>query len=106
MCQEQRKILCELRLMKYDKTRTVFSKEMTEAFIDEAMLNDEEIFILKSRINNMPVTEMARELNLSRATVHRYIQKIKIKYDTIQSRYPDRFPQRKKSACEDWMDAN
>ena len=92
--------------MKYDKTRTVFSKEMTEAFIEEAMLNDDESFIMRARVKGIPVTEMARELNLSRATIHRYIQKIKIKYDAVQSRYPDRFPHRKKSACEDWMDAN
>lgn len=81
-------------------------KQLTEDFIELAMLADDEIYILKSRIKSTPVSVQADFLGYSESTVHRKIAKLKKKYDAIQKEYPDKFPIRKKSVKETWLDNN
>lgn len=83
-----------------------WSKQRMEKFIDYALLNEEETYIIRSRIMNTPVSEQAYILNCSESRVHRIIAKLKRKYDIIQEEYPDEFPKRKNSAKEEYMDEN
>lgn len=83
-----------------------WTKQVMELFIEKAMLSDDEIYILKSRIKSTPVSAQADFLGYSESTVHRMISKMKKKYDTVQKEYPDIFPIRKKSTKEVWMDNN
>ncbi len=77
-------------------------------FEEMAMLDEVERFILETRCKGrgMPISEQARRLNMSEATVNRYIKKIKEKYDAVQRENPDLYPIRKKSAKEEYMDTH
>ena len=75
-------------------------------FICAAALSDDETFIMKTRVKGMTVTEQALKLHKSEATVHRMISVLKKKYDQVQRESPDRFPIRKKSAKELYMDSH
>lgn len=83
-----------------------WTKKLTEDFIELAMLSDDEAYIIRSRVKGTPVSIQADYLCCSESTVHRMIAKMKNKYDNIQKEYPEKFPVRKKSAKETWMDEN
>lgn len=83
-----------------------WNKNLTELFIDMAMLNDEEQYILTSRIKGTTVTQQAMHLHKSEATIHRTIKNMKIKYDNLQKELPDLFPIRKQSKAEKYMDTH
>lgn len=83
-----------------------WNKNLTELFIDMAMLNEEEQYILTSRIKGTTVTQQAMQLNKSEVTVHRMIKNMKIKYDNIQKEFPELFPIRKQSKAEKYMDSH
>lgn len=81
-----------------------WTKQLTEDFIETAMLSDEEAYIMRSRVKGVSVTAQAFHLQCSESTVHRLIAKLKKKYDVVQSENPEKFPPRRKSAQETWMD--
>ena len=83
-----------------------WTKNLTESFIDLAMLSEEEAYIMRSRVKNTPISVQADFLGCSTSTVNRYISQLKRKYDEVQKEYPDKFPVRKSSAKETWMDNN
>lgn len=83
-----------------------WTKRLLEDFYEYALLNDDEIYIMESRIKGIPVSMQAEKLSCSESTVHRMIAKIKKKYDAVQEEHPDKFPPRRKSAAETWMDNN
>lgn len=83
-----------------------WTKQLTEDFIEMAMLSDDEAYIIRSRVKNTPVSIQSAYLNCSESTVHRMIAKLKKKYDVVQKENPNKFPPRKKSAKETWMDRN
>lgn len=83
-----------------------WTKQLTEDFIDMAMLSEDEAYILRSRVKNTPVSIQSAYLCCSESTVHRMIAKIRKKYDVVQKENPNKFPLRKKSAKETWMDEN
>lgn len=83
-----------------------WTKQVFLDFCDYALLNDDEIYIMETRIKGVPVSIQASHLCVSESTVHRMIAKLKIKYDAVQKEYPDKFPIRKKSIKETWMDNN
>ena len=83
-----------------------WTKQLTEDFIDMAMLSDDEAYLMRSRVKGTSVTAQAIYLNCSESTVHRMIAKIKKKYDTVQKENPEKFPLRRKSAQETWMDTH
>lgn len=83
-----------------------WTKQLTEDFIDMAMLSEDEAYILRSRVKGTPVSIQSAYLCCSESTVHRMIAKIRKKYDVVQKENPNKFPLRKKSAKETWMDEN
>lgn len=83
-----------------------WTKQVFQDFCDYALLNDDEIYIMESRIKGVPVSMQASHLCCSESTVHRMIKTLKMKYDLVQSENPDKFPVRKKSEKETWMDNN
>lgn len=89
-----------------NKKDILWTKNTLDFFIDKAMLNDDEIFIMKNRLKGMPVSQMAMGLNCSESTIHRMISNLKKRYDVVQKEYPDVLPIRKKSAKEEYMDSH
>lgn len=83
-----------------------WTKRVLEEFIDKAMLNADEIFIMENRIKGMTISRMAIELHKSESTVHNMVRVLKEKYDLVQGEYPDIFPVRKTSKAEEYMDNN
>ncbi|MCQ2962205.1 MAG: hypothetical protein MJ235_07720 [archaeon] len=83
-----------------------WTKKLLDDFIEEALLSDDEIFIMKSRIQGMPVSRQAMELNRSESSIHQMISKLKRKYDIVQQHNPDKFPKRKMSKEEQYMDTH
>lgn len=77
-----------------------------EFFIDKGMLNEEQIYILSSRVKGTTVTEQSLHLNKSISSINRQISKIKRIYDVVQEEYPDRLPIRRYSAREQYMDTH
>lgn len=86
--------------------KVTWSKNTLEFFYENAMLNDEEKYLMESRIKNTPISIQCEVLGYSRSTVNRMISNIKKKYDVVQHEYPDRLPPRIKSSKESWMDNN
>lgn len=84
--------------------KVAWTKKLTEQFIEMAMLNDDEAYIMRSRVQGKTVVEQSMYLNKSVATVHRMIKQIKIKYDRVQLENPDIFPKRRVSKAENYMD--
>lgn len=83
-----------------------WTKQLTEDFIDLAMLNEDESYILRSRVKNTPISIQADYLCCSPRTVDRMIKELKHKYDLVQKEYPDKFPVRRTSATEKWLDTH
>lgn len=83
-----------------------WNKKVFEDFCEHAMLNSDEIYIMESRIANTPISIQASHLNVSESTISRAIALLKKKYDAVQKQHPDKFPPRKFSAKETWMDEN
>lgn len=81
-----------------------WTADIVRKFSEKAMLNEDEIFVLVTRVKGMPISRQAQELNCSESTINRMISNLKKKYDCVQKEYPDEFPVRKSSAKETWMD--
>ena len=81
-----------------------WTKQLTEQFIDMAMLSDDEAYIIRSRVKGTPVSVQAVCLSCSESTVHRMIATLKRKYDSVQAENPDIFPKRYYSQKERYMD--
>lgn len=84
----------------------VWTKQVLENFIEQAMLTEDEIFIMETRIKGWTVTMQAMELKRSESSVHRMINVLKRKYDKVQKENPDMFPVRRSSAKETYMDTH
>lgn len=82
-----------------------WNKIIVEEFIKEAMLSEEEIAILRTRVAGWSRTKQSMELNMSLQTVDRIIKTLKLKYDNVQ-KYDPILPPRKFSAKEVWMDTH
>lgn len=84
-----------------------WSKKVFDTFIEEGMLNDFQIELMKSRIKGDTVKYQAIVLfHVSESTIHREIKKLKDLYDEIQKQHPDDMPVRKNSKQEEYMDNN
>lgn len=86
--------------------QVIWTKEVLENFIELAMLSEEEVFIMRTRIKGWTVTRQAIELNKSESSVHRSISLLKKKYDKVQAEHPEIFPPRRFSMKEAYMDAH
>lgn len=77
-----------------------WTSRLTELFIEKAMLNEDEQYILKSRIAGYTISEQSRYLNISERSVSRIIKTLQDKYDIVQSEEPTRFPKSKANQCD------
>lgn len=85
--------------------QVTWTKFIYDTFCEEAMLNETERFILRTRIDGWPVTKQAMHLHMSEANVHRLIRILKHKYDVVAAANPE-LPKRKHSAKETYMDTH
>lgn len=69
------------------------TKKLIEIFSDEALLSNEEIFILTSSARGWTREAQANELHLSISNIDKMIKQLKAKYDFVAS-YDDRLPAR------------
>lgn len=90
----------------YMAKQVKWNAQILEDFENLALLSDEECYIMESRCRGISVTAQALKLHKSEASIHKIISRLKKKYDSVQEQYPDRFPERKKSATELWMDSH
>lgn len=81
-----------------------WTKQLTEDFIEFASLSDEEAYLMRSRVKNVPISIQSEYIGCSISTTNRMISRLKQKYDAVQKEHPDKFPPRKFSAKETWMD--
>lgn len=80
-----------------------WNKIIFERFSSLAMLNEDELKILETRIAGWTRVKQAREFGMSLATVDRIISRLKDKYDAVQI-YDDILPPRRYSKEEEYMD--
>lgn len=83
--------------------QVAWTKDILEAFIEEALLSEDEEFVMRTRCKNWSISKQAMYLNCSESTVHNMIRLLKNKYDAVQREHPDKFPERKFSAEEVYM---
>lgn len=83
-----------------------WNKNIFDAFVREAMLNDYQIKLLESRIKGDTVKKQALKFHASESTIAREIKHLKQLYDVVQRQHPDEFPVRKNSKEETYMDNN
>lgn len=57
-----------------------WNKTVYELFKTEAMLSDDEQYIMESRIRNVPISAQADFLGVSESSVHRMVNLLKKKY--------------------------
>lgn len=82
-----------------------WNKIIVETFIKEAMLTEDEEWVLRTRVAGWSRTKQAIELGMSVATVDKIIARLKSKYDNVQ-KYEPLLPPRKSSDKETWMDTH
>ena len=63
--------------------QVLFTREILDAFVKEAMLTKDEEFIVRTRAKGWSRQQQAFELNRSIQSIDRMIKKIKIKYDKV-----------------------
>lgn len=90
------------------QTQVPWTKSRVDKFIEMAMLNDDEAYIMRSRIHKIPVSTQATYLGYSESNIHRMVRELKKKYDIVQKEVndPEIFPPRKFSKEEVWMDTH
>lgn len=77
-----------------------WTKTMLEKFIEEALLTEDEIQVLRTRVAGWSIVRQSMEMGLSTATVSRIVKSITKKYKAIQPKFPDIFPPFKESKYE------
>lgn len=87
------------------KPKVPWTKTMLEKFIEEALLNEEEEKILRTRIAGWSIVKQSIEMGMSTASVSRIVKNIQNKYKAIQPQFPDLFPPLKKSKFENALNA-
>lgn len=83
-----------------------WTKQILEDFIEEALLDSELEFIIRKRCQNWTVTQTAQALNKSESSIHKSIAKLKKMYDVVQEANPQKFPKRRVSDKETYLDTH
>lgn len=83
-----------------------WNKTILEAFKEEAMLSEEECFIMETRMKGWTVVQQSMHLHKSPSTIHSMISTLKKKYDVAQKARPDILPERKVSVKEMYLDSH
>lgn len=86
--------------------QVVWTKRVTDFFLDNSNATDFEKQVLLTRISGMTVQEQSFFFCCSPATVQRAVKHLKQLYDKVQEEYPDELPKRKTCAAELYMDNN
>ena len=86
--------------------QVAWTKDLVGRFISDALLTEDEAFILVTRVKGWTVTKQAMELHCSEQRVHKLIALLKKKYDVVQAEKPDVYPVRRASAKETYMDTH
>lgn len=81
-----------------------WTKSLLEEFSTEAMLSDREIKLMEMRIHGDSVIKQAQELYVSTSTVCRMLAIVRAKYDALHKEMPDKFPYRKPSRFEKYLE--
>lgn len=76
-----------------------WNKVILEEFIELALLNEEETFLIRTRIAGWTITQQADRLNSSVSSVNRAIRNLKVKYDRVQ-KYSSILPTRKRKKSD------
>ncbi len=76
-----------------------WNKLILEEFIELALLNSEEEFVIRTRIAGWSIDQQADKLNVSNSSVNRIIRRLKLKYDKVQ-KHSSILPIRKQKKSE------
>ena len=93
------------RKTKEIKTQIPWTKLLLEDFIKEAMLTEDEKFVMRTRCAGWSQVKQSLELNVSTSTISNIINRCKTKYDNLSRQFPNKFPVRTVSKVEEAMDA-
>lgn len=94
----------KLRKTKEIKTQIPWTKLLLEDFIKEAMLTEDEEFVMRTRCAGWSQVKQSLELNVSTSTISNIIHRCKTKYDNLSRQFPNKFPVRSISKTEEAMD--
>lgn len=86
--------------------QVIWTDKVLGDFIILANLNDFQARLMRDRCKDVTVIEMSHLYHCSESKIHKEIARIRKIYDVVQAEYPDRFPIRKKSAKELYMDTH
>lgn len=85
------------------KNQIPWTRDLYNAFVEDAILTDLEKKILYCRVwekEKWTIISMALEFHVSKSTVNNCISSIRSKYDYLCYNYPDRYPKRITSKSE------
>ena len=85
--------------------QVLWTTVVLEEFIRLGGLTDEEEEIMRTRMAGWTITRQSMELGMSVSKVNKIINRLKIKYDSVQP-YSTILPKRKFSAKETYMDTH
>ena len=88
------------------KTKVNWNEELYQNFSKYAMLSERDQEILRMRIMEFTMTEIAVETGWSLSTVKRRVEILLDKYDDVQEKYPDIFPPKRLSEKEQYMNTH
>ena len=83
-----------------------WNEELYQNFVKYAMLNEDYQTILRMRIMEYTMTEIAYSTGWCLSTVKRRVDVLLEKYDKIQAQYPDIFPPAEESETEKYMNTH
>ena len=82
-----------------------WSKVILEAFIEDALLTQEEEMVIRTRVAGWTRNQQSMEFGMSISNIDKIIKRLKVKYDLVQ-KYNPLLPPRKHSVVETFMDEN
>lgn len=68
--------------------QVLWTRAIADEFIKQAMLSDDEILILETRIKGYTRVQQSMKLGVSVSTVDKIIKRLKAKYDNVQKSNP------------------
>lgn len=74
------------------RPKVPWTKSMLEKFVEEALLNEEEEKLIRTRIAGWSIVKQSMEFGMSTSSISRIIRGIRRKYIALQPQFPDLFP--------------
>ena len=87
------------------KTTVSWNEELYMMFVTKLMLSKTEREVLRLRIMEYTVSEIAEELHTSKSTVDRTVKRLRLKYDKLRE-MDSTLPPRRMSEKEIYMDTH